>query len=49
VEVLEKPKYNLLMDILIALVVVAVIAGYYVKKKKPEIYSKVKELLKLKK
>jgi hypothetical protein len=49
VEVLEKPKYNLLMDILIALVVVAVIAGYYVKKKKPEIYNKVKESLKLKK
>jgi hypothetical protein len=47
VEVLEKPKYNLLMDILIALVVVAVIAGYYVKKKKPEIYNKVKESLKL--
>jgi len=47
--VLEKPKYNLLMDILIALVVVAVIAGYYVKKKKSEIYNKVKELLKLKK
>tara|TARA_R100001163_G_C4903608_1_gene91096 strand:+ start:214 stop:357 length:144 start_codon:yes stop_codon:yes gene_type:complete len=47
--VLEKPKYNLLMDILIALVVVAVIAGYYVKKKKPEIYNKIKESLKLKK
>ena len=37
------------MDILIALVVVAVIAGYYIKKKNFEIYSKVKELLKLKK
>jgi hypothetical protein len=49
VEVLEKPKYNLFMDILIALVVLAVIAGYYVKKKKPEIYNKVKESLKLKK
>tara|TARA_B100001939_G_scaffold308642_1_gene289376 strand:- start:316 stop:465 length:150 start_codon:yes stop_codon:yes gene_type:complete len=47
VEVLKKSKYNLLMDILIALVVVAVIAGYYVKKKKPEIYNKVKESLKL--
>jgi len=49
VEVLEKPKYNLFMDILIALVVLVVIAGYYVKKKKPEIYNKVKESLKLKK
>tara|TARA_R100001460_G_scaffold64514_2_gene104777 strand:- start:714 stop:857 length:144 start_codon:yes stop_codon:yes gene_type:complete len=47
--VLEKPKYNLFMDILIALVVLVVIAGYYVKKKKPEIYNKVKESLKLKK
>ena len=46
---LKKSKYNLLMDILIALVVVAVIAGYYVKKKKPEIYNKIKESLKLKK
>tara|TARA_R100000479_G_C6283870_1_gene164009 strand:+ start:61 stop:210 length:150 start_codon:yes stop_codon:yes gene_type:complete len=49
VEVLKKPKYNLLMDILIAIVVLAVIAGYYVKKKKPEIYNKIKESLKLKK
>jgi uncharacterized membrane protein len=49
VEVLKKSKYNLLMDILIALVVLAVMAGYYVKKKKPEIYNKVKESLKLKK
>jgi len=49
VEVLKKSKYNLLMDILIAIVVLAVIAGYYVKKKKPEIYNKVKESLKLKK
>ena len=48
-EVLKKSKYNLLMDILIAIVVLAVIAGYYVKKKKPEIYNKVKESLKLKK
>ena len=37
------------MDILIAIVVLAVMAGYYVKKKKPEIYNKVKESLKLKK
>ena len=37
------------MDILIAIVVLAVIAGYYVKKKKPEIYNKIKESLKLKK
>jgi hypothetical protein len=37
------------MDILIALVVLAVIAGYYVKKKKPELYNKVKESLKLNK
>tara|TARA_R100000951_G_scaffold93599_1_gene82176 strand:- start:192 stop:341 length:150 start_codon:yes stop_codon:yes gene_type:complete len=49
VEVLKKSKYNLLMDILIAIVVLAVMAGYYVKKKKPEIYNKVKESLKLKK
>ena len=35
------------MDILISIVVVAVIAGYYVKKKKPELYNKVKEFLKL--
>jgi len=47
--VLEKPKYNLLMDILIALVVVAIIVGYYVKKKNSELYNKVKELLKFKK
>lgn len=37
------------MDILIAIVVLAIIAGYYVKKKKPEIYNKVKESLKFKK
>jgi len=35
------------MDILIAIVVVAVVTGYYVKKKKPELYNKVKESLKL--